>query len=274
MQLNEIEKIEINLLLEAINQRYGYDFRHYAKASIRRRVHNILRKSGCSQLSELTRKVLSDESFFYRILNEFSITVTEMFRDPEVYKTIRKEVCPYLKTYPFIKIWHAGCASGEEVYSLAIVLREEGLYERATIFATDINEAVLQKAKEGIYSIEQIKQYDLNYKNANGTGSFSDYYFARYNSVIMDRSLRKNITFARHNLVTDRVFGEMHFILCRNVLIYFDKTLQDEVLRLLTDSLINGGFLCIGSKESLQFFKNYGKFAVLNDKMKIFRKKI
>jgi chemotaxis protein methyltransferase CheR len=269
----DIEKIELDLFLDAIYQRHGYDFRNYARASIRRRVRHVLDKSGCARISEMVPRVLYDEAFALSVIYDFSITVTEMFRDPEIYLSIRKNVVPYLKTYPFIRVWHAGCATGEEVYSLAILLQEEDLYDRATIFATDFNEAALEKAKEGIYSLDDIRQYTLNYQRAGGTHSFADYYHAQYASAIMNQSLKSNITFANHNLVTDGVFGEMHLIFCRNVLIYFDKTLQSRVLGLLTDSLNYGGFLCLGSKETLQFSDVAERFKVIDERGKTYQKR-
>ncbi|OQY58480.1 MAG: chemotaxis protein CheR [Desulfobacteraceae bacterium 4572_88] len=273
MKENEIEKIEVDLFVEAIFQRYGYDFKHYAKASVRRRTRNLLQKTGYSRISEMIPKLLYDESFFQSLVCDFSITVTEMFRDPDFFMGLRKKVIPYLKTYPFVKIWHAGCATGEEVYSLAIVLKEEGLYDRATIFATDFNDTALKKAKDGIYPIENIRHYTANYQKAGSTESFSKYYHAEYESAIMDQALKERITFANHNLATDGVFGEMHLILCRNVLIYFDKTLQNRVFDLFSNSLIHKGFLCIGSKESLQFSEVCEHFSVADEKQKIYQKK-
>jgi chemotaxis protein methyltransferase CheR len=270
----DIEKIEIDLFLEALFQRYGYDFRHYAEASVRRRVRHLLAKSGYSRICDMIPRLLYDEAFSHMAIHDFSITVTEMFRDPRFYCSIRQSVVPYLKTYPFIKIWHAGCATGEEVYSLAILLEEEGLYERATIFATDLNEAVLEKAKEGIYALKDIRQYTTNYQKAGGTRPFADYYHAQYESAIMNQSLKRNVTFASHNLVTDGVFGEMHLIFCRNVLIYFDKTLQNRVLGLFAESLNYGGFLCLGSKETLQFSSVAEHFKVIDERDKIYQKRI
>lgn len=272
MNKKEIEEIEIDLLLEAIERRYGYDFRQYAKASINRRVKHLLDKTGCVRITEMTQRILHEESFFEEILPKFSIPVTEMFRDPGFYVAIRKTIIPFLKTYPFVKIWHAGCATGEEVYSLAITLKEEGLYDRATIFATDFNDFALAKAKEGIYPVDRIKQYTYNHQKAGGKGSFSEYYNAIYESAIMNKSLKKNITFANHNLVTDSVFGEMNLILCRNVLIYFNKDLQDHVFRLFSDSLVCHGFLCLGTKESLRFSSVFKEFKELTKKHKIYQK--
>jgi len=268
-----IEDIELELLLDAIFRRYGYDFRNYSRASVSRRVKHFLARSGEDRISAVTARLLYDESFFQDLLEDFSVTVTEMFRDPDVYATLRREVVPFLRTYPFLKIWHAGCASGQEVYSMAILLMEEGLYGRATIFATDFNEGVLHKAKQGIYPIAEVKKNINNYHLAGGLASLNEYFEAHYDSVIMSQALKKNITFARHNLVSDEVFGEMHLILCRNVMIYFNKTLQGRVLNLLDDSLIRSGFLCLGKKESLRFTeieKNYDEFA---GRMRIYRKK-
>jgi len=270
----DIEKIELHLFLEALYQRYGYDFRHYAQASVRRRVRQILAKSGYARISELIPKLLYDEAFSQAVICEFSVAVTEMFRDPDFYSSLRQKVVPYLKTYPFIKIWHAGCATGEEVYSLAILLQEEGLYERATVFATDFNETVLEKAKEGIYPLKDIRQYTTNYQKAGGARPFAEYYHAQYESAIMDQSLKRNITFASHNLVTDGVFGEMHLIFCRNVLIYFDKTLQNRVVSLFADSLNSNGFLCLGTKETLQFSDVATAFKVIDERTRIYQKRI
>lgn len=270
----EIETIEIDLFLDAIFKRYGYDFRLYAKALIRRRIRNFLKKTDFKQISEMIPKLLNDESFFDSIAYDFSITVTEMFRDQDFFLALKEKVFPYLRTYPFIKIWHAGCATGEEVYSLAILLQEEGLYDRATIYATDINNAALQKAKDGIYPLKDMKQFTANYQKAGGKNAFSDYYYAQYQSAIMEKSLKNNITFANHNLVTDGVFGEMNLILCRNVLIYFDKTLQNRVHKLFCDSLIHGGFLALGSKETLRFSDYEKKFKEADSRKKIYQKKV
>jgi chemotaxis protein methyltransferase CheR len=270
----DIEKIELHLFLEALCQRYGYDFRNYAQASVKRRVRHLLAKSGYTRISEMLPRLLYDETFAQSAIYDFSISVTEMFRDPDFYRSLRKNVVPYLKTYPFIKVWHAGCATGEEVYSLAIVLQEEGLYDRATIFATDFNEMVLEKAREGIYPLKDIRQYTTNYQKAGGERPFADYYHAQYESAIMNQSLKRNITFASHNLVTDGVFGEMHLIFCRNVLIYFDKTLQNRVLKLFADSLNHGSFLCLGSKETLEFSEVINNFKSVDERAKIYQKRI
>lgn len=274
MDIKQIEDIELELLLEGIFKRYGYDFRNYSRASIKRRVKHFLAKSGHENISGILSKILYDHAFFQKLLEDFSVTVTEMFRDPDVYGFLRNQVLPFLKTYPFLKIWHAGCASGEEVYSLAILLQEEGLYDRTTIYATDFNETVLEKARQGIYPIDQVKKYIDNYRTAGGLCSLNDYFEAHYESVIMSQALKKNITFARHNLVTDQVFGEMHLILCRNVLIYFNRDLQENVFNLFNDSLVRGGFLCLGKKESLQFSKTYELYEPQDKTMQIYRKKL
>lgn len=270
---NENENIELKLLLEAIFMKYGYDFRNYSLAHIKRRVLRRMNMSNIGTISELQYRIIYDEDFFKEVLSDFSINVTEMFRDPLFYKVFRRDVIPILKTYPFIKIWHAGCSTGEEIYSMAILLKEEGLYDRTQIYATDFNEIVLQKAKNAIYSIDSIKDYTLNYQKAGGNGSFADYYIAKYDSVILDESLKKKIVFADHNLVTDGVFGEMHVIICRNVLIYFNKNLQNKVIKLFYESLINGCFLCLGSKESLKFSSSVDKFDPFVEEQKIYQRK-
>ena len=257
MRYKETSDLEISLLLEAIDQQYGYDFREYSQAHIRRRIMNRMALSKFEDISEMQSKVLNDETFASELLQDLSITVTEMFRDPVFYRSLRENVIPILKTYPFIKIWHAGCATGEEAYSMAILLQEEGLYDRTTIYATDFNQMALNRAKDGIFSNKMIKEYTSNYQLAGGKESFSSYYTSNYDNVIMNHSLKKNIVWANHNLVTDSVFAEVNLILCRNVLIYFDKNLQNKVQNLFYSSLINGGVLCLGSKESLRFSDLY-----------------
>lgn len=268
----ENQNIEIDLLLEGIYHKYGYDFRNYGKAHIKRRLMHRLNVSGLSNFIEMLNKVMYDASFFDKLLLDLSINVTEMFRDPHFYKAVRQEVIPLLRTYPFLKIWHAGCSTGEEVYSMAILLQEEGLYDRTQIYATDFNQVVLKKAKEGIYPVRNIKEYTQNYQEAGGLNSFSDYYNAKYDSAIMNTSLKKNVVFADHNLVQDGVFGEMNLVVCRNVLIYFDRDLQNRVIKLFKDSLIQGGILCLGSKESIKFTEHYQSFDPIVEKEKIFKK--
>ena len=229
--------------------------------------------SGIETISALTHRVLYDEAFFHQFLQDLSINTTEMFRDPLFFKELRSQVIPVLKTYPFNKIWHAGCSSGEEVYSMAILLLEEGHYDRTQIYATDFNPNILEKAREAIYPVGNMKEYTRNYIRAGGRSDFADYYNARYESAIIKKSLKQNIVFSDHNLVTDSVFGEMNLIMCRNTLIYFNKELQDRVIKLFYDSLTPGGFLCLGSKESLTFSAHAKLFEPFNAQLKIFRKK-
>jgi chemotaxis protein methyltransferase CheR len=256
----ENEKIEMDMLLEAIYQKYHYDFKDYSRAHLKRRLMYRMKLAELESLSHMQHKILYDRSFFEALLLDLSINVTEMFRNPSFYFAFRRKVIPRLKKFPFIKIWHAGCSTGEEVYSMAILLIEEGLYDKTQMYATDFNILVLQKAKEAIYPIDLVKEYTLNYQKAGGLNSFAEYYTAKYNSVILDPSLKERIVFADHNLVTDGVFGEMNVILCRNVLIYFTKKLQTRVIKLFMDSLTPSGFLCLGSKESLQFSKYFQYF--------------
>lgn len=273
-QNNDNINIEIKLLLEAIFLKYGYDFRNYSKAHIKRRILHRLTISDLKSISEIQNKVLNDKNFFELVLRDLSINVTEMFRDPSFYKYFREEVVPILKTYHYFKLWHAGCSTGEEVYSMAILLKEEGLIERAQIYATDFNNIVLQTAKEGIYPVNKIKEFTYNYQRSEGKNSFSDHYTAKYNSVILDKSLKKNIVFAEHNLATDSVFAEVNVVICRNVLIYFDKELQNRVFNLFEESLIKGGFLCLGSKENLRFSDSFKKFSIVSNSEKIYKKKL
>lgn len=277
----DLEEIEIQLVLEAMQLRYGYDFTGYSRETIRRRLASNLSKTGlkgrqsrCERISDMIPKILHDPEFFGSIVRDISITVTEMFRDSSVYLALREKVLPVLRTYPFINIWHAGCATGQEVYSLAIVLKEEGLYDRSQIYATDMNDDALSKAREGIYPINEIGSYTRNYQQSGGRKSFADYYHAKYDHACIDQSLKRNITFANHNLVTDGVFAEMHLVLCRNVFIYFDKALQNRVLRLFSDSLCRGGFLCLGGSESLAFSAVEREFSEFAGDEKIYRKRI
>lgn len=264
---------EFRGLLEAFYQKYGYDFRQYSEAHVKRRIMNRMAMSGLENVSQMQSKVLNDETFASKLLQDLSITVTEMFRDPDFYRSLRENVIPILKTYPFIKIWHAGCSTGEEAYSMSIIMQEEGLYDRTTIYATDFSQQALNQAKEGIFSNKTMKEYTINYQLSGGKESFSSYYTSNYDNVIMNQSLKRNIVWANHNLVTDSVFAEVHLIFCRNVLIYFDKNLQNKVQKLFYDSLINGGVLCLGSKESLRFTDLYKEYIELDKKQRIFKKK-
>jgi chemotaxis protein methyltransferase CheR len=273
MTTKETQDFEITQLLEAIFFRYGYDFRNYARASLERRITNRVSLSGLGSVSEMIPRIMHDPDFFDLFLKDMSITVTEMFRDPYVFKKIRQDVCIHLRTYPRINIWHAGCATGEEVYSMAILLKEEGLLERTRIYATDYNNHSLAVAKKGIYPAENIKLFTKNYIASGAKASFADYYKANYGSAKIDESLKKNITFANHNLMKDQAFAQMHMILCRNVLIYFDNELQSRALNLFEDSLIHRCFLVLGNKESLDFSDVKDLFEPSGEREKIYRKK-
>ena len=268
----DLERIEIELLLEGIYRHYGFDFRAYAYASIRRRLWKRIEAEGLGTVSALQAVVLHQPQMMEKLLLDLSINVTAMFRDPGFYRAFRERVVPLLRTYPYIRIWHAGCATGEEVYSMAILLQEEGLYERSRIYATDINEVVLQKAKEGIIQLDRMQEYTENYIAAGGKRAFSDYYTAKYGGALFTPSLTRNVVFSLHNLVTDRSFAEFNVILCRNVLIYFDKSLQARVHGLFYDSLATFGILVLGSKESLRFSPYEDKYEQINGPEKIFRK--
>lgn len=271
-ELSKVEDLEIQLLLEGIFRRYGYDFRDYAPASLKRRIWTCARNEKVKTISELQQKILRGHETMDRFLETLSINVTEMFRDPEFYRAVREKVIPYLRTYPFVRIWHAGCSTGEEVFSMAILLEEEGLYDRALLYATDISEEALIKAKKGIFPITAIKDYTENYIKAGGAKSFSDYYTAKYDHVIFGSGLRANIVWAAHNLATDASFNEFNLILCRNVMIYFGKSLQDRVHRLLYESLMPKGFLGIGSKESIKFSPCESAYEEVDGRSKLYRK--
>ncbi len=247
----ELETLEIQLLLEALFRRYGYDFRNYAQASLKRRIWSAIEAEGLTTISGLQEKVLHNRDCLERFLLKLSVNVTAMFRDPSFFLAFRNNVVPLLKTYPFIRIWHAGCSTGEEVYSMAILLQEEGLYDRCRIYATDINEAVLKQAKAGIFPLKQMQDYTHNYQQAGGNRSFSEYYTAGYEHAIFSSSLKLNLVFSQHNLVGDSAFNTFNVILCRNVLIYFNKTLQEQVQSLFYKSLIRFGILGLGRQESL-----------------------
>ncbi|HMA24646.1 MAG TPA: protein-glutamate O-methyltransferase CheR [Gemmatimonadaceae bacterium] len=268
----ELERIEIELLLEGVFRHYGFDFRSYAYASIRRRLWKRIESEGLTSISELQALVLHDSAAMERLLLDLSISVTAMFRDPGFYQVFRDEVVPLLRTYPFIRIWHAGCSTGEEVYSTAIVLEEEGLLERTRIYATDINDAVLQQARAGIFPLNRMQEYTENYIRAGGKRSFSEYYTAKYDGALFSPSLTRNTVFSQHNLVTDRSFSEFTVIFCRNVLIYFDRDLQERVHTLFYDSLVTLGILALGSKESLRFSQYEPCYEKLHPRERLYRK--
>lgn len=245
--------IELKLLLEGVYLKYQHDFRHYAVASLRRRMRQAMDRFGCQTLSQLQDRVLHEPQVFAQMLAYFTVQVSEMFRDPSYFRTLREQVVPVLQTYPSIKIWVAGCSTGEEVWSLAILLEEEGLLERTIVYATDINPDALRAAEAGIYSLDRIARFTENYQQAGGTRSLSDYYQAAYDGAIFRQHLKRHIVFADHSLATDSVFSEMHFVSCRNVLIYFDRELQNRAIKLFYDSLVHRGYLGIGPKENIRF---------------------
>lgn len=264
--------IEVKLFIEAVFMKYKYDFRQYSLASVKRRLSSVLIVHKINTISALQEKVLYEPEFFNAVLQYMTISTTEMFRDPNYFKAFREKVIPYLESYPSIKIWVAGCSSGEEAYSFAIIFKEAGLLDRVMIYATDINPVILEKAKAGIYRLEDMKKNSLNYQQSGGQKSLSDYYTASYNAAAIDPALKKNIVFADHSLATDSVFSEMQFVSCRNVLIYFDKELQNRAINLFHDSLSMKGFLGIGSKESLKFSGHGDSFEHWSANDRIYRK--
>ncbi|MEK1905840.1 MAG: CheR family methyltransferase [Pseudomonas sp.] len=266
-------EIELRLLIEAIYLRYSYDFRDYTGASLKRRVKQAQLQLDCATISALQERILHDPAAFMQLLQYLTIPVSEMFRDPGYFLALRQQVVPLLHTYPSLKIWVAGCSTGEEVYSLAILLKEEGLLERSMIYATDINPHSLEKAEQGIFALDNLRAYTENYQRSGGQCAFSDYYSAAYDRALFDKSLRANVTFADHSLATDSVFAETHLVSCRNVLIYFNRDLQNRALGLFHESLCHRGFLGLGSKESLEF-SSYGiRFEPLVRQERIFRKR-
>lgn len=267
------EKIEIELLLQAIYRVYGYDFRNYAFDSISRRIRHGMNSLGEESISALTARVIHHPERMQQLLPFFFVNVTEMFRDPSMFLIFRKKIVPYLRTYPHIRIWHAGCSTGEEVLSMAILLQEEGLYDKARIYATDIDELALEKAKSGIFSLRNMKLYTKNYIHAGGTKDFSDYYTVQQGSVKFSSDLMKNIVFARHNLVTDQSFNEFNVIFCRNVMIYFNKQLQSRVHTLFYESLAPFGLMVLGDKESMLFNEYTRYYEPVDEDEKIYRKK-
>ncbi len=269
-----VESLEIRLLLEGIFQKCGYDFRDYALASIRRRIWRRVKGEKLTTISALQEKVLHDPECLERLLEDFSVSVSDFFRNPAFFRIIREKVLPVLRTYPFVRIWHAGCSSGEEAYSLAILLHEECLYEKCRIYATDFNPAVLEKAKAGIFPLKRMKQFSENYIRSGGKAVFSEYYTARYDNALFKSFLRKNILFTQHNLVTDESFNEFNMILCRNVMIYFNRELQKRTHRLIYESLPQWGVLGLGEKESLKFTPYENRYECLDQKQKLFRKTV
>ena len=267
-----VADIEIRLLIEAVFLRYGHDFRDYAQASLKRRVLQAQARMGAASISALQERVLHDPDAFAELLQYLTVPVSEMFRDPSYFLALRRHVVPVLRTYPSLKIWVAGCSTGEEPYSLAILLQEEGLLDRTILYATDINHASLDKARRGIFSLDHMQAFTRNYQRAGGTRSFSDYYTAAYGGALFDRALRESITFADHSLATDAVFSETQFVSCRNVLIYFNRTLQDRALGLFHESLSHRGFLGLGTKETLDFSAYADRFESVSRPERIYRR--
>lgn len=272
MRPNELEDIEIHLLLEGIYRYYGFDFRDYAPASLKRRIWKTIREEQLTSISGLQDKVLHDPAYLERFLHGLSVNVTAMFRDPSFYITFRNKVVPLLRTYPFIRIWCAGCSTGQEVYSMAILLQEEGLYDRCRIYATDMNEMVLKNAKTGIFPLELMQEYTYLYLKAGGRQSFSEYYSAAYDYAIFRPSLKENVVFSLHNLATDGSFNEFNVILCRNVLIYFNQSLQKRVHQLLYESLGMFGVLGLGHQESLRLTPYERQYEELESNEKLYRR--
>ena len=269
---DDLEEIELSLLLEGVFRQYGFDFREYAPASLRRRVWRRVYAEGLSTISALQNRLLHDPACMERLLLDLSINVTAMFRDPAFYSAFRQKVVPMLRTYPFTRVWIAGCSTGEEVYSIAILLEEEGLYDRTRIYATDINEAVVERARAGVFPLDKMREYTQNYINAGGSRAFSEYYLAKYDGAQFQRSLVDNVVFAQHNLVSDRSFNEFNVIVCRNVMIYFDRALQERVHRLFYESLVTFGVLGLGHRESIRQSPHEDRYEELDPAEKLYRK--
>ncbi len=264
--------LEVELLIEALFRRFNYDFRHYARSSVQRRLQHAMSRFHCPTVSHIQARLLNEKSFLPELIDVLTIPTTEMFRDPSYFAALRTSVVPVLKTYPSVRIWIAGTSTGEEVVSIAILLKEEGLLEKSTIYATDINQKSLEQAQRGIYDTEIIKKATFNYREAGGKGSISDFISVAYGSAKVDPSLYKNIVFSDHSLATDAVFAEAHLISCRNVLIYFDRDLQNRATTLFRDSLIRGGYLGLGSRESMRFLESAPSFRVIDETNRIYQK--
>jgi chemotaxis protein methyltransferase CheR len=268
-----VEDLELELLITAIWEKYHYDFRNYSRASLKRRVSQILIKKNLSSISLLQNQILHDPAFFSKFLEMLTVPVTEMFRDPSFFKKVREEVIPILSTYPSLKIWVAGCSTGEEVYSYAILLHEAGLLRKSLIYGTDINPASLNRAKNAIFESAQIRKFTENYQKSGGTAAFTDYYRADYNAAVLDPVIRQNVVFSDHSLASDQVFSEVNFVSCRNVLIYFDRKLQDSAIGLFSEALCRKGFLALGSKESLHYSKYAKDFSDFSAADKLYQRR-
>jgi chemotaxis protein methyltransferase CheR len=267
------EDIEIRLLLEAVYQRYHYDFRGYSMASVKRRLRQAREHFGCSSFSVLQDRVLHDPAVLPKLLDFLTVQVSELFRDPSYFRALREQVLPHLRTYPSLKVWVAGCSTGEELYSLAILFREEELENRTLFYATDIHPDALRKAEAGVYELDRLSLFTENHRRSGGKGSLSDYYTAAYGGAVFDRSLRARTVFSDHSLVSDAVFAEVHLISCRNVLVYFDAELQNRAVGLFYDSLVRKGFLGLGSKESLRFSRYAEAFLEFDRRERIYQKR-
>lgn len=267
-----VEPVELELFLEALYRRYHYDFRSYSRASLQRRAELARERLGCDTISDLQKRVLHEPTVLPQVLDAMTVQVSELFRDPAYYLALREEVIPHLRTFPSLKVWVAGCANGEELYSLAILFHEEGLFERTLFYATEINRRALNKASAGIYDIDRISSFSASYQQAGGRASLSDYYTAGYGHAVFDRSLRSRTVFSEHNLATDQVFSEVHLVSCRNVLIYFNAALQDRALGLFSDALVRGGFLGLGAHETLRFSASSAAWSPFNERERIWRR--
>jgi chemotaxis protein methyltransferase CheR len=271
-EARELEELEMSLLLTGIATRYGFDFRNYARASLRRRVRHAVEQEGVANITQLQERILRDPACMERFIANLSVHVTTMFRDPQFYVAFRERVIPMLRTYPFVRVWHAGCSTGEEVYSLAILLEEEGLYDRCRLYATDISDRLLRRAATGIFPITDMREHTLNYQRAGGTHEFSRYYLAQDNEVIFAEALRRNMVFSQHNLVSDAAFNEFQVIMCRNVMIYFDTALQQRVHTLFYDSLCRFGILGMGRKETVDLTTQRNCYREVGENTRLYRK--
>lgn len=269
----EIEELEARLLVEALYQQYHYDFRGYAMASLKRRLHQALPRFECRTISALQDRLLHDPGVLHDLIPFLTVQVSDLFRDPQYFRALRDKVLPHLRTYPSLKVWVAGCSAGEEFYSLAILFREEGLDRRTLFYVTDINREALRKAEAGVYDLDRIPAFTENHRRAGGKSSLSDYYTAAYGGAVFDRSLREHVVFSDHSLASDSVFAEVHLVSCRNVLIYFERGLQDRAVGLFKDSLVRNGFLGLGSRESLRFSEHAEAFVEFCPEERIYQKK-
>jgi chemotaxis protein methyltransferase CheR len=271
-EFREVYEERLGPILDGILERYGYDFRDYARPALDRRIKAFMKSEDIADLGGFRERILTAQECMQRFLLTMSVSAASMFRDPDFYIDFRRDIVPVLRTYPFIRVWHAGCATGQEVYSMAILLAEEGLYDRCRIYATDMDDSALRKARDGIFSLNAMRKYGHNYAEAGGVKAFSDYFTAKYNCAIINSSLRKNIVFGQHNLVSDGSFNEFQVIFCRNVLMFFNPRLQERVVGLIHQSLGMFGYLCLGPKEPVSLGEHAGSFDDLGSKHRIYRK--